>query len=90
MAATELASEERRPLWLFRGPLFVGSLVGLGFALVAFDFPAPFAQTALYWLAGALLLGCMALAWFSVRFAPLQRPNILRWSTQFGLLCGFF
>jgi hypothetical protein len=32
----------------------------------------------------------MALAWFSVRFAPLQRPNILRWSAQFGLLCGFF
>jgi hypothetical protein len=48
MAATELASEARKPLWLFRGPLFVGSLVGLGFALVAFDFPAPFAQTALY------------------------------------------
>lgn len=87
---TQPPVETRRPLWLFRGPLFVGSLVGLGFALAAFAFPAPPGQTVLYWVAVALLVGCVALAWFSVRFPALQRPEILRWSVRFGLICGGF
>ncbi len=84
-----VAAPIRRPGWAFRGPLLVGSLLGLGFAVAALvGYPAPISQTALYWVAVASLVGCVALAWLSARVPALQRPEIVQWSARFGLFCG--
>lgn len=88
---TQAAGLTRRSIWAFRGPLLVGSLIGLGYAIAALvGYPAPVLQTALYWVAVALLVGCVTLAWLSARVSALQRPEIVRWSALFGLVCGGF
>ena len=63
--------------------------MGAVLALIALiGYPAPRAQTALYWGALTLLIGCAALAWFGGGAAALRQPATRRLIIGFGVGIG--